>query len=69
MDPVWDFDLAFGGHTNADINNPEGWLAKDIYWNRYLFKDSSFSSYASSYCVSLPKWVADTSRSLAFPTT
>lgn len=49
MGPVWDFDLAFGGHTNADINNPEGWLAKDIYWNRYLFKDSSFTSYASSY--------------------
>ena len=41
MGPVWDFDLAFGGHGMEHINSTENWQLKDSYWNAYIFKDST----------------------------
>ena len=49
MGPVWDFDLSFGGHTNDSLNAPEGWLARDLLWNHFLFKDSTFVERLNSY--------------------
>lgn len=46
MGPIWDFDLAFGGHDTKIANYTYGWRTRDSYWNKYLFKDSSFI-YAS----------------------
>ena len=40
MGPVWDFDLAFGGHNNEEITDPEGWFIKGCYWNRFVLEDS-----------------------------
>ncbi|MBR6123025.1 CotH kinase family protein [Candidatus Saccharibacteria bacterium] len=40
MGPVWDFDIAFGGHSNESLIYPEGWFIKGCYWNRYVFNDS-----------------------------
>ena len=49
MGPVWDFDLAFGGHKIDSLNTPEGWLARDLLWNHFLFKDSSFVSRLNDF--------------------
>lgn len=52
MGPVWDFDLAFGGHANElpfeEYENlsrlePQGWYTNTFYWNKYLFRDSLYS--------------------------
>ena len=40
MGPVWDFDLAFGGHNNESVVKPEYWHIKTRYWHSYIFKDS-----------------------------
>ena len=42
MGPIWDFDLAFGGHyieQNADF---VGWHTKKKYWSEKLFENKSF---------------------------
>ena len=58
MGPVWDFDLAFGGHASelfpeetADLKrlSPEEWFTKGFYWNKYLFQDSIFASAVKKY--------------------
>ena len=44
MGPVWDFDLAFGGHyieQNADFI---GWHTKEKYWSEKLFENNSFEN-------------------------
>ena len=40
MGPVWDFDLAFGSHSNESNNEPEEWIIKNGYRHFYIFKDS-----------------------------
>ena len=40
MGPVWDFDLAFGSHSNETINQTDKWYIKSGYWHSYIFKDS-----------------------------
>ena len=42
MGPVWDFDLAFGNHINANINLSDGWHIRTKYWNNYLFKSDEY---------------------------
>ncbi len=49
--PVWDFDLAFGGHEKSDYREPSNWRTIGSYWNKYLFKDSSFKSNVFNYWV------------------
>ena len=44
MGPVWDFDLAYGGSSNANISRPVEWRIRQAYWNNFLFKDSVFSN-------------------------
>lgn len=39
MGPVWDFDLAFGGHRKQRIKQVENWHVKNSYWNAYAFMD------------------------------
>jgi hypothetical protein len=49
MGPVWDFDLSMGGHTTPEASDPEGWLTKDSYWNKFLFTDKEFSNQIDKY--------------------
>ena len=49
MGPVWDFDLAFGGHNIEDNNKAEGWFIKRCYWNRYAFQDSIIKKASDSF--------------------
>ena len=60
MGPVWDFDLAFGGHANElpfdEYENlgrlgPKGWYTNVFYWNNYLFKDSIFSTETKQFWI------------------
>ena len=41
MGPVWDFDLAFGNHSNEKINFSDNWHIRK-YWYSYLFKDNQY---------------------------
>lgn len=49
MGPVWDFDLSFGGHLKENLSVSQGWYTKQIYWNRFLFKDSIMSDAAKKF--------------------
>lgn len=40
MGPVWDFDLAFGGHKGESVIKTENWHIKTGYWHYYIFRDS-----------------------------
>lgn len=51
MGPVWDFDLAFGGHMDRDIDLPQKWHFKDSYWNAYLFKDSILEKNRQAFWI------------------
>ena len=60
MGPVWDFDLAFGGHANelpfdeyANLGRlePKGWYTNVFYWNKYLFNDSIFSTQTNQFWI------------------
>ncbi len=60
MGPVWDFDLAFGGHANelpfdeyANLGRlePKGWYTNVFYWNNYLFNDSIFSTQTNQFWI------------------
>jgi len=42
MGPVWDFDLAFGGHNTEKDRLPSEYRLRDHYWNKYLFADADF---------------------------
>ena len=42
MGPIWDFDQAYGNHPNIDLRSLENWFIRNSYWNKSLFKDSSF---------------------------
>ena len=42
MGPVWDFDLAFGGHNTEEKRLPSGYGIRGHYWNEYLFNDTDF---------------------------
>ena len=48
MGPIWDFDLAFGNHTQEKINLTENWHIRK-YWFKYLFKDSLFQKKIKEY--------------------
>lgn len=41
MGPVWDFDLAFGGHYNESASLPFDWRSAG-YWYEYMLKDCEF---------------------------
>ena len=43
MGPVWDFDLAFGGHSDDSIINPDDWYIRRGYWHSFIFRDSTAS--------------------------
>lgn len=49
MGPVWDFDLAFGGHFKDYLIYPQDWYIIDSYWNKYIFQDSLISQTRFSY--------------------
>ena len=51
MGPVWDFDLAFGGHNSEKIYPAEEWHLKYPYWNEYIFKDSVMESNRVNYWI------------------
>ena len=41
LGPVWDFDLAFGNHSNDKINVVENWHLRK-YWYNFLFNDDVY---------------------------
>ena len=49
MGPVWDFDLAFGGHNETKDRKPSGYGIRDRYWNKYLFEDADFLQKAQEF--------------------
>ncbi|MCQ2062230.1 MAG: CotH kinase family protein [Fibrobacter sp.] len=49
MGPVWDFDLAFGGHYNENAANHEGWRTKNSYWNEQIFNNSTLENKTLKY--------------------
>ena len=49
MGPVWDFDMAFGNHTNEKINLRTQWHIRPKYWNKYLFKNAEYKNKANLY--------------------
>ena len=49
MGPVWDFDLAFGGHNETKDRKPSGYGIRDRYWNKYLFEDAAFLQKAQEF--------------------
>lgn len=49
MGPVWDFDIAFGGHVWKNVIDTKQWLIKDVYWNHFLFQDSVMKQALLSY--------------------
>ena len=49
MGPVWDFDLAFGGHENTSFNSTDGWHLLPSYWNVFLFRDSAMSNARQNF--------------------
>lgn len=49
MGPVWDFDIALGGHYEERLANPKNWRIRPEYWNSYLFKSQEFQRYVDSY--------------------
>ncbi len=60
MGPVWDFDLAFGGYHLTNVNNPEKWLTKDIYWNHFLFNDSIINQSTNNFWITNKKYFSHT---------
>lgn len=49
MGPVWDFDLAFGVHSNSTRINPEGWHINTGYWYGHLFKDPQYAKLSYEF--------------------
>lgn len=47
--PVWDFDLAYGGHYNDSTATPEMLYIRPAYWNSYLFKSRELKNYVDLY--------------------
>lgn len=49
MGPVWDFDLAFGNHSNEMINQTDLWHIRSKYWYGYFFKKDSYTKDISQF--------------------
>lgn len=52
MGPLWDFDLAFGGHAHTYLQNPEGWYIRKYFWNMHIFKKTAFLERVKEFWVS-----------------
>ena len=48
MGPVWDFDLAFGNHSNDNINVVENWHIRK-YWYHFLFRDEVYKEKSDEF--------------------
>ena len=51
MGPVWDFDLAFGGHPEDSLADYRNWRIRGYDWNLKLFKDSTFARSVQKYWI------------------
>ena len=51
MGPVWDFDLAFGGHSWDKINLVTDYYIRNSYWNIFLFQDSVLNQSVSNFWI------------------
>ena len=49
MGPVWDFDIAFGGHKDKNVNNPQDWYIKKGNWHKMLLKDTALSQAKKNF--------------------
>lgn len=50
MGPVWDFDLAFGGHYKESVSLPFDWRCVG-YWYEYMLKDCEFVNQRKRFWV------------------
>ena len=51
MGPVWDFDMAFGNHTNANVNLSDRWYLRTKYWNYFLFKSDEYVKRVNQFWI------------------
>lgn len=50
MGPVWDFDLSLGNiHPDIHEFTDKAWRIRKSYWNKHLFKDSTFQEDIREY--------------------
>ena len=52
MGPVWDFDGAYGVNPILDAKPPSGWLIRNYYWNKALFRNMHFNRQIQDYWLS-----------------
>lgn len=48
MGPVWDFDLAYGGHESQEITSPTNWYITK-YWYKFLVRDADYKSQLNKF--------------------
>ena len=59
MGPVWDFDLAFGGHMDEAIRSPQNWHVKHSHWNKTIFRKVNLKKIAyDSYLENRPRFIS-----------
>ncbi len=51
MGPVWDFDIAFGGHYEKNVISYDNWRTKYSYWGEYLFANKEFERNVNSFWI------------------
>lgn len=49
MGPVWDFDLAFGRHTEDTAYVPQKWYIREHFWHKIFFSDSLYNKTAIEF--------------------
>lgn len=49
MGPVWDFDLAFGRHTEDTAYVPQNWYIREHFWHKIFFSDSLYNKTAIEF--------------------
>jgi len=49
MGPVWDFDLAFGRHTEDTVYVPQNWYIREHFWHKIFFSDSLYNKTAIEF--------------------
>lgn len=51
MGPAWDFDGAYGVNPYYNAKPPSGWLTRNYYWNKALFKNKAFLKKVNTFWI------------------
>ncbi len=49
MGPIWDFDLAYGGHSEPSVVSNANWYLRNSYWNKYLFQHEIYLNQINAF--------------------